>query len=322
MSYSFKITDRLGTGVRRIGVQQIDAALARLGSDKDPAKTIHETRKSLKKLRSLLRLAKPALGDGVFARENVRYRDIGRSLSGSRDATVRFETLARLHDAADGRIKATLGGVQSRLERGRGRKLALGPETTVRRKANAGDAGETSALIEDATARLTQARVAMAALPIEDERMTEAFDGVAHVYRRARKSMAVAFDTLQADDLHEFRKHAQHHWRHMQLMGVAWPEYFEARVKTARHLSQLLGDDHDLDGLVAFITGETVRGVLTERQIATVAEFSAMRQGALRDEAYALGRRLFDDPPAAFRDHVAFYWRMARDEAPFAAAAE
>jgi CHAD domain-containing protein len=57
---------------------------------------VHDTRKALKRLRALLRLLEPELGARTRAREDNTLRQIGRSLSGARDAEVLLHTLDAL----------------------------------------------------------------------------------------------------------------------------------------------------------------------------------------------------------------------------------
>ena len=61
---------------------------------------MHETRKALKRLRALLRLVRPAMGEAAFKQENAQLRDIGLSLSGARDRHVLLETVNKLEGAA------------------------------------------------------------------------------------------------------------------------------------------------------------------------------------------------------------------------------
>jgi hypothetical protein len=86
-------------GIRRIAAGRAQQAIEELRSaarGEEPAESIHSTRKDLKKLRSLLRLVRGELGEGLYKSENERYREVGRSLSATRDAQVKAETLRSL----------------------------------------------------------------------------------------------------------------------------------------------------------------------------------------------------------------------------------
>ena len=300
MSYKLKLSDRLDRGVRRIGLEQIDAAIGHLRSDGETSLTVHATRKCLKKLRSLLRMVRPGLSAAVFERENARFRDIARQLSDLRDSHVLVATLDGLKTSAEGRTKPALEAAAKQL----GRAQAIGGDV----------AADAAALLADAAGQLDVARTGFATLEI-DGGFDTAFSGAADCYRKARRSMDHAFTTCDPDDLHEFRKAAQYHWRHMHLLSAAWPEYFEARATTARKLSMILGDDHDLAILAAVMSApDGARGLrLSAQRRGLILSMIETRQSELQMRALRLSQQLFADPPGGFRDTIAFHWTTALD---------
>lgn len=92
--------ERVPGGVRRIAIGQLDMSIERLEgeTDEDLGTAVHETRKSLKRLRATVRLARDRLGEEAYQRENVAFRDAGRRLGGARDSQVLLETLGALTD--------------------------------------------------------------------------------------------------------------------------------------------------------------------------------------------------------------------------------
>jgi hypothetical protein len=79
---------------------QIEKAIEALENETGPAggprpveKAVHETRKSLKRLRALLRLLKEHLEEQTYARESTVLRDAARHLASARDAEVMVHTL-------------------------------------------------------------------------------------------------------------------------------------------------------------------------------------------------------------------------------------
>src|SRR4051812_45150108 len=82
-------------GLRRIARGQLDRAQSELkGAPKRRlAAAVHDTRKSLKRLRAAVRLGRDALGEETYEQENRAFRDTGRRLAGVRDASVLVETL-------------------------------------------------------------------------------------------------------------------------------------------------------------------------------------------------------------------------------------
>jgi CHAD domain-containing protein len=94
-SYRLQPDESAPDGIRRIARAQIDLAHEQLTGrgERDIGKAVHEARKTFKRVRALLRLARDELGDEVYRRENAVFRDAGRGLSGVRDAAVLVETL-------------------------------------------------------------------------------------------------------------------------------------------------------------------------------------------------------------------------------------
>src|SRR4051812_11943848 len=87
--------EKLSEGIRGVLEGQVQRAASHLhGRDgESPDQAVHEARKSFKRSRATLRLARDDLGPEAFSRENRRYRDLGRDLAGARDADVLLATL-------------------------------------------------------------------------------------------------------------------------------------------------------------------------------------------------------------------------------------
>src|SRR5689334_5586263 len=107
MGYHFENDESASEGVKRVAREEIDSAIDSLrskhGRDRDEG--IHEARKSIKKLRALLRLVRNELGD-AYESDVSRLREVGRKLSEFRDAGA---LVTSFHDLRD-RYKKKLGG--------------------------------------------------------------------------------------------------------------------------------------------------------------------------------------------------------------------
>jgi CHAD domain-containing protein len=298
MAYRFKLSETLEDGVCRIGLQQLDRALTQLADGSAHNVAVHASRKTLKRVRALLRLVRPGLSSSVYTTENTRYRDIGRLLSASRDRQVLVETAARLEAQTSGRTRAALAAVNKRF---------VGTILTT-------DAEAEAQTIAKARDDLGVGRAVFAKLDIKtngtEGGYAVAWAGLARSYAQGLRAMEHAYETGAAEAYHDWRKRVQHHWRHMSLFAPAWPEMFEARIATARQLSALLGEDHDLVMLVLALSPEG--GVeATPNQVRLIAAFVETRQNAIRAEARVLGRRLYCESPTAFADTVRLYWATA-----------
>lgn len=313
MAYRFKVSEPFDDGVRRIGVEQIDRALAQLQASEDPAAAVHESRKALKRIRALLRLARPGLGAHEYARENARYRDIGRLLAGARDRHVLIETVGKFQTAAEGRTKSAFAAALARIEARDGAETAGDEETAV----------------AQAVSELLDGRAAMVELGLKGAGYGVAWDGIERTYRQAVATFEKAYETHDNEALHEWRKRVQHHWRHMSLLREAWPEMTQARVQAAKDISEMLGEDHDIAVMLAALDGKaaakSARGAraksgaakeaLSDNQRKLARAVAIERQTGLRAKSHVLGLRLFSEPAAAFADRMKHYWASAHETA-------
>jgi CHAD domain len=97
--FALKGGERPADGLRRMALGQLDLAIELLEADAREVPTavaVHDTRKALKRLRALVRVLRPELGQKTFARESAVLRDAGRRLAGARDAGVTVATLDQL----------------------------------------------------------------------------------------------------------------------------------------------------------------------------------------------------------------------------------
>src|SRR5262249_54967812 len=109
---------------------------------------------------------------------------------------------------------------------------------------------------------------------------------------------------------HEWRKETQRHWRHMMLLSRAWPECMMARAGAARALSQVLGDDHDLALLTAFLHSQRASGI-GEEAAGSITRLAFQRQRELRALAQPMGERLFLEGAGSLHRRIAAYWEAA-----------
>jgi CHAD domain-containing protein len=97
MAYHFKRDESVPEAVRRIAREELESAVEQLGRRRNGSydEAIHEARKSVKKVRALLRLFQMELG-GKYRTETRGLREAGRKLSELRDAGAVIEILDTL----------------------------------------------------------------------------------------------------------------------------------------------------------------------------------------------------------------------------------
>jgi len=287
MAYRLSLADDVPSSVRACAREQLGQAAALLADPgADPVDAVHEVRKHLKKTRSLLRLARPALGRRDYRERNAQLRELGLALSGARDADVLAQTVAQLAEHAAGRLPA-VDFEQLR--------AALAEEAAAARAAT-----EAGGARDDVVARLRAAAEQVGDWPLDGAGWDDLVAGAARAYGRGREALAAARAQPTDDRMHAWRKRVKDLWYHQRLLTPAWPEPIGALATEAHALSELLGDDHDL----ALLRGRIERGIaLGPAAGADADELLALidaRREQLRAQAWPLGERLYAERPKAY----------------------
>ena len=273
----FRVRDgeRVSDGLRRIACAQLDMSIERLEghTDEEFGAAVHETRKSLKRLRAIVRLARDELGDDLYRRENSTFRDAGRRLAGARDGQVLLEALDALGERYPDEAPP------ARFDRFRA--MLAGQRTAAKRRLREGDA------IAEVVSELRAAR----------DRVPDGLaPGLGRIYRRARREYRDARREPGTESLHELRKRVKDLSYAGQVVRPVAPKKMRRIARRAHQLSSVIGEDHDLA-----ILGRRV----SERRDhfddeAAVGELTKLIEGGrdeLQQEAMGLAQRLFRKKP-------------------------
>ena len=292
-SYRLKHEEKAGRGLRRIALGRAEHALEQLDEAEsgDFATSVHESRKDLKKLRAVLRLARRRLGEDLYRAENRRYRDAGRLLSAGRDAEVKLETLDSLAERFGEEFPAE--GVS-------GWREVLVLERKVTARVAKGDG-----IVAEARSEIAAGRELILALPLKGSSWGLVGPGLARSYRRGRRAMRRLLDEPSRELVHEWRKRAKDLWYQLRILRGAWPAVLGEAAEEAHRLTELLGDHHDLTVLSE---DAARRPGLLGRAEPGLQALIARRQEELLEEAVALGRRLYAEKPDAFGARFKAYW--------------
>ncbi|HEV7807981.1 MAG TPA: CHAD domain-containing protein [Solirubrobacteraceae bacterium] len=303
-SYRLHADEHVPDGIRRIargqlvdGHEELSGAPQRkLGS------AVHETRKRLKRLRTLVRLSRDALGEETYQRENVAFRVTGRRLSASRDAHVLLETLdalrERFGDELPERVTATL-------------RARLQVERDHAQAALRGDGSATTTVL----GALTDAVARTPAWTFEDADFGALSPGLRRIYARGRKRLRAARKDPSPENLHEWRKRVKDLRYALQVVREAHPDRLGKLAKRAKALGDALGDAHDLHVLRDYAEAhpQCFDDETSRRALLAVVD---RRSAALCDKALRRGRKLYERSPKAFVRKVARGWRKRAASRP------
>ena len=294
MTYCFVLDETPQAGVRRIALEQIDRAMRQLHGG-ESAEAVHEARKCFKRLRALLKLARPCLAKSTYRRENRCIRDIARSLSITRDFDVMPRTLTYLIARYPDMPKSTLSATTKAIDLGRS-------------DVDSRDRGE---IVGEAVRELGAARHRLSQLKLRHNDFAQITVGAGHCLAALEEEFTQARTSRQDEDWHDWRKTVQLHWRQMRLLSQAWPELLEARISVTRRLAAALGLDHDISVLAAFVEASSQRTsgkpVLPKNARAALLAGCREEQHRLRRQADGFGQLLAVDSPTAFAERIASY---------------
>jgi CHAD domain-containing protein len=301
MSYKLGPQEPFGPGLRRVLLEGIEDAVHQLEGARDSnwEEAVHEARKSIKKSRAALRLARPSIGP-LYGQANSALRDVGRSLSEVRDGRVIVNTLDGLSEAFP--------------ERAGDQSFARVRRTLVERRDRATRQAMAEHLPEQAAQRTRRVAALVARGPWEEAGWDFIDGGLRRAYRRGRSALAAAVDDPRGETVHAWRKRVKDRWYHMRLLKAGWPPVLKKDAKEAHSLSDLLGDEHDL--VVLQETLEADAGDGWDRADARfLSSLAGRRRAELLAAAVPLGRRLYAEKPSPFTSRIRRYWRFARAEA-------
>jgi CHAD domain-containing protein len=308
--------EQLGHGLQRMALGQLDVAIEALsggGAPNSPEHRVHEARKSLKRLRALLRLLRDELGEQAYARESALLRDTGRGLARARDATVLLSTLNDLIERYPDELADRRGALRlrARLQQERDGAAAL--------------ALADSATHGDTLSDLRAMRVRVSTWRLADPSGIEAIEpGLERLYRKGRRRLRRAQkaqgERRRTRAMHEWRKRVKDLRYAAEMLDrsdtegdakAAKPRLkgsgrkFAKRVgKRADELGELLGEEHDLAVLGARIRAEAKAGRASgapgRRTRKLLLKLIAKRRRKLRRRALREGERLYGSTPRSF----------------------
>lgn len=303
MAYQFREEESVPEGVRRIALEQLVRSLKRLKAGPQArGDDVHAARKSMKRLRALVRLVRGELGAAVYEQENACFRDAARRLAGLRDATVLVQSLDELITWLGRRApRSRFAPVRQWLDEGRQREY--------------GQAGSLGEAIEVVVVELRGVTERVPHWPLRRPGWAGLEAGVRRVYARGRREYGEVCWTPTVEALHGWRKRVKYLWYHVQLLQPVWPAPMEALATELDLLGDLLGRDHDLA-----ILGQTASQHARQIPGATGATMHSLQRRILeyrielQAQIQVLGQRLFADPPGAFTRRLRTYWQAWSEE--------
>ncbi len=301
MSYELQTGESAQGAVRRIAHEQLGRAITNLApASAHGDEAIHEARKSLKRMRALVRLARGELGEEVYRRHNDCMRDAARELAGLRDAAALREALEEL-----------LVWLGSRAPQSRFQPIAT---WLASRHADHFDERSTQLvkLISSVRGRLQTLDAEVDDWPQRHDGWKTLAAGLRRVFRRGRSEYAEVLWRPTDEALHCWRKRVKYLRYQHQLLQPIWPEFMDAAIDQADELGELLGKDHDLAILAATCSGSS--NSAPPSTLRALNRRIVERRMELQTRCRVLGQRIYTERPKDFVRRLHGYWDSWSDE--------
>lgn len=299
VAYQLSPGERVPAGIKRIVREEIESAIRELRGqgEADLDEAIHEARKSMKKIRGVLRLVRPELGEN-YSPENTNYRDIGQLLSQFRDAGAMVETF----DALRKKYRTELGGVS----------LASIRRGLIARKQQTEKHGEIQKVLKGMAAMLRQSGRRVAGWPVTTDGFAAIAPGLEDTFRRGQNALARIRKRPNPLNYHEWRKRVKDHWYHVRLLERCWDGTMPAYERRLKDLETWLGEDHNVVVLQEKVMSEPDY-YAPAQAISAFRKLIAKYQRELRTEAMAAGRGIYGVKPRQLTSRIRRMWQSAHD---------
>lgn len=295
----------LAAGLRRVTVDELDTAIRTMGTEPLEV-SVHEVRKAMKRLRSVLRLVRPGLGDKRYRVENAILRDTASLLAPLRDAHVRVESIAAVRERFDSQLRETAFEEVARRLVDRRRR--------VYDQSIDGDEWTKVAYA------LRSARARYAAWPVDDDsakahgmpvvrhEFRSVGPGLAQTYARGRQEMSHAARRPTADNFHAWRKRAKYLRHQIEILSPVFPDVLDGYAAALSRLGDLLGEEHDFADLLRFLAAHPHYSPDPVERSVLVA-LVQHRRSELQTASLSLGSRVYAEAPDRFTRRIGEYWQ-------------
>jgi len=298
MAFRLKRKEEVIEGVQRIALEQIDKAIEEIKDDDlPPSETVHQVRKRCKKIRGLVRLVRPSF-ESTYKTENKWFRDAARRISATRDAEAVLESFDELMEHFKDAID-------------RERYTPLRDSMAAVRDRVVSDSADYEEKIEAFYDDMQEAASRVGGWELSEDGFDALADGVRKVYARGRKALREADQRGTTESFHQWRKRAKYLWYHCRLLRNLWQPQMKMLRDEADHLSDMLGDEHDLAVLRETIENDHEE-VVGEEELHALFSLMDARRIELRKQALRTGEWIYTEKPKAFVRRLEAYWDVWR----------
>lgn len=280
MALSDERFEGLNERFRRVVIRRVRKATRDLieATEADRDESVHETRKSIKRARSIARLSRYALGKKRFRAVDERFQDAGRRISPLRDAAILIDTLDQF-------IKRYGTANHDESIQALRRFLVDEKAATMNEGIDDGTFAEVMSILGKAIRSMSRLRMRLDRESIER--------GLREIERRSRRAFRDVLDSPSDERLHTWRKRIKDLRNALEFLAgdESASGRGSRRLKEVQELAETLGEDHDL-ALLRIAASERFAGSNRDSSIEEVVGWIDQRRGELYKRLIDSGRRI------------------------------
>lgn len=242
---------------------------------------VHRVRQRLKRVRTILRVLQPALGERAVTVKR-ELAEAARLLAGARDADVAVASARELAKVASSDEDLGFDRVAVALD------------------AEAARAHQERMPVGEVNRRFAMALATVTTFVPDFDGQALIAAALAKAYAKGRRAMGNAGTSLSTPDLHRWRKAVKDYWHLMRLTRKRLPKRIARTAVDLERLGDVLGLGNDHALLAEKLALSPAGDPALMRQLALIAK----RRHALEAEAFALGARLYAKKPKAFAEKL------------------
>jgi CHAD domain-containing protein len=264
-------------------------------SGKDTDRAVHETRRSFKKCRSLLRLIRDTMGYAAYYRENCQLRDMQRTLSAARDASVLVSQLGDVEKAFPDHPR---GDWWKKL-----RSLASA------RQEHEYEEIRNNGCFDRIAGGTGQAMKRMKLYSLDADGFGLIEGGLSRIYRQGKEMTCHLFEgDADVGTLHEFRKKAKYLQYQLLFLTSVFPGLIKPTTKSFKKLTDSLGQYHDLYNVQVRLSQMTSGNRQLTGHLPPLFDRLNVRMKEVLEYADVRARKLYVESTVQFVSRIRSYW--------------
>lgn len=255
---------------------------------------VHETRRTIKRIRAVLRMIRDEIGYSNYYRENTFYRELARGISSLRDHYVLLNTVTGFHEKYPEEFPEN---VVAAISKSLNRDLE---EDIEHFSSQSGGFDRIMEELEKAVSRVDQyCRLRDGFVSIRK--------GIRRIYGRGGRYLKIIKESYDKEQFHEYRKNTKYLLYQMELIRPVYPKMIKAYVSTIDRHAEMLGDTRDYERLEKYIRDMPGSTRTAASRLKLVEAIHSRRQGMM-NSIFSGANRIYAETPGEFTRRLGMYW--------------